>query len=104
MSTGSKVKELPMQDLQQLLVLCRQSRMLKRISQHAGTQASSADPGPNDGMPPCPHPIHVKTATCPPASAVDLEVHHVLQPLVVCGVEVDLSLHLTTSVTIVHHL
>jgi hypothetical protein len=39
-----------------------------------------------------------------PAAAVDLEVHHVLQALVVSGVHVDERGHLAAGVPVVHHL
>ena len=40
----------------------------------------------------------------PPAPRVDLIVHHVLQALVVGGVQEDLGLQLAACVAVVHHL
>ena len=35
---------------------------------------------------------------------MDFVIHHMLQPLIVCGTEEDLRIHSSTSVSIVHNL
>lgn len=44
---------------------------------------------------------HCNRATSP---GVDLVIHHVLQSLVVGGIQKDLGFQLTSGVTVVHHL
>lgn len=44
---------------------------------------------------------HCNWPSCP---GMDLVIHHVLQALVVGGVQEDLGFELTTGMTVVHHL